>query len=485
MKSIHAWIALLLLFGACSPPPSEQGDSQEHDTSSTNRIAIPPMVRSNLGITFATVEKRNVANTLRIPGAFETLPSAEIEYYSAVSGTVVFKVQQYQKVQAGDVLYTLDSTEWRDLQKTIANTINTIRANYQTLQSINKQLGAIKEHQQMQQELVDIWRTRIDSLKTLVDAGAGKAAELAEAHSKHAEARTTLAHMHENEIQLEKQKATLEERLANDSSTTPLLVKQAIPEMEVYDHAHDLLLSTAASLLGIAEEKLMKPVSPDNKVPVWRHTDMIAVRASRAGIVSSLNVSNGSWVSSHQLILATLDPEKTRFRAVGLQSDLNRLSDGLPVSIIPKSIDEKYHGEAATGELQVGLEADPIQRTIDLIVMPFSTPAWARPGVSAIAEINLSPDTEKELAIPQSSLVRDGVETFFFLRDPDDPDQVIRTPADLGKSDGEWVEVLSEVIEGDEVVLQGAYELNLTSSGAPQEGGHFHADGTWHAGEGE
>jgi hypothetical protein len=35
--------------------------------------------------------------------------------------------------------------------------------------------------------------------------------------------------------------------------------------------------------------------------------------------------------------------------------------------------------------------------------------------------------------------------------------------------------------EGDEVVLDGVFELNLTGAGKPQGRGHFHADGTWHA----
>ena len=39
--------------------------------------------------------------------------------------------------------------------------------------------------------------------------------------------------------------------------------------------------------------------------------------------------------------------------------------------------------------------------------------------------------------------------------------------------------------DGDEVVLAGAYELMLASSGTVTKGGHFHADGTFHADEQE
>jgi hypothetical protein len=53
--------------------------------------------------------------------------------------------------------------------------------------------------------------------------------------------------------------------------------------------------------------------------------------------------------------------------------------------------------------------------------------------------------------------------------------------ADLGVSDGKWVVVKSGVKEGDEVVLDGVYELKLAGGGKPMGGGHFHADGAFHA----
>jgi hypothetical protein len=70
----------------------------------------------------------------------------------------------------------------------------------------------------------------------------------------------------------------------------------------------------------------------------------------------------------------------------------------------------------------------------------------------------------------------------FFLRNPKDPDEVMRIEADLGTSDGRWVEVKSGLVEGDEVVLGGGYALML-ASGPQQKAGHFHADGTFHADE--
>ena len=55
--------------------------------------------------------------------------------------------------------------------------------------------------------------------------------------------------------------------------------------------------------------------------------------------------------------------------------------------------------------------------------------------------------------------------------------------ADLGVSDGRWAVINSGVKVGDEVVLNGVYELKLATSSTAQKGGHFHADGTFHAEE--
>ncbi len=85
--------------------------------------------------------------------------------------------------------------------------------------------------------------------------------------------------------------------------------------------------------------------------------------------------------------------------------------------------------------------------------------------------------------MPLHAVVRDGLTPIIFKRDPKDPDKVIRMEADLGIDDGRWVVVKSGVKEGDEVVLDGVYQLMLATSGTAAKGGHFHSDGTFHEGE--
>jgi hypothetical protein len=78
---------------------------------------------------------------------------------------------------------------------------------------------------------------------------------------------------------------------------------------------------------------------------------------------------------------------------------------------------------------------------------------------------------------------RDGLTPIIFRRDPNNPNEAIRMEADLGLDDGRWVAILSGLADGDEVVLDGGFQLMLATSGSIQQGGHFHPDGTFHEGE--
>lgn len=121
--------------------------------------------------------------------------------------------------------------------------------------------------------------------------------------------------------------------------------------------------------------------------------------------------------------------------------------------------------------------------------MPAERQPWMRDGVSAHLELVVDGSAKPEIAIPVACTVRDGLETVFFRRDPRNPDRVTRVVAEVGPSDGEWVVVYGGVMPGDEVVRDGIYELKLSGEGKPPTDGdgrpqigHFHADGTWHAG---
>jgi hypothetical protein len=119
-------LTLLLLFclslPACDRGGGEAGSGPEEEEAGaapTNRVDIPTSVRSNLGITFATVERRNVANTIRVPGSFELQPLARHEYRLILPGHIEFDVKQFDKVVVGTPLYRFRSPQWLELQSRV------------------------------------------------------------------------------------------------------------------------------------------------------------------------------------------------------------------------------------------------------------------------------------------------------------------------------------------------------------------------------
>jgi multidrug efflux pump subunit AcrA (membrane-fusion protein) len=164
-----------------------------------------------------------------------------------------------------------------------------------------------------------------------------------------------------------------------------------------------------------------------------------------------------------------------------MQSDLGRLFDGLPARIVPPAGGSLDLQNTMSGVLQIGMAADAEERTLELLVVPEQLAPWARPGVAAFLEVVVS-GGQPELAVPASVVVQDGLERVIFRRDPANPNAVQRVPAELGISDGRWIVVEHGLQAGDEVVLDGVYQLMLATSGTVQQGGHFDPDGTFHTG---
>lgn len=445
----------------------------------TNRINVPESVRGNLGITFAKVESRRVAQTIRVPGRFEYMPEARREYRTMLAGRVELLVKQLDAVQPGQPLYRLSSAQWRELQQRLSDAESTIRQSEARVGAIPTLIAAHRRHEEILEQSIALWERRLAKLEESERTGVVTAGDVVSASSTLASQRAELAEILEKEADLE---------------------GQIVAAQAEHDAAHArfrLLIATASTLLGMDENVLAAPYDIDQHLHTgihsheetrplplakWRQINEIIVSATDSGAVEALGLTNGAWAAEGALVLTTVDPKRLRFRATAMQSDLGRLADGLPARIIPPKGGTLERQATMDATLTLGLGADAQERTAELIAVPKETAGWARVGVAAHLDVTTAGGTET-LAIPLSSVIQDGLSKVFFRRDPNDPDKVIRMEADLGVNDGRWIVVESGVREGDEVVLDGVYQLMIATSGTVEKGGHFHSDGTFHAGE--
>jgi hypothetical protein len=450
--SAFARILFSALAGAiagCSRPAAVVDEEEPHAEPPTNRIDVPEIVRRNLGITFAKVERQRLAAVLRLPGAFEALPQARIEHRAPLAGRLELHVAPLQAVQPGDLLATIDAPEWRAMQRQLADLDTEATVVAAHLAAAEPLLAAHHAHEASLREALDVVQERLRRLTATHESLGGQAQALADARVLRAQLQAQLA------------------EAAEQHTETTARIARLTADRDAIAGRRSSLLAAAAAVFGRAVEA------------DWRDRALLEVRAAGPGVVADLPATTGAFVAAHDLVAATLDPTRVRFRASALQSDLGRLRDGLRCELTPTGATDPLARVA--GALQLGAAADPVRRTLDVFVVPDAQAPFLRAGVVGFAAIETTAMARPELTVPRRALLTDGLQRVFFRRDPADPDRVIRVEADVGLDDGRWVEIRSGIVDGDEVVLDGAYELMLASSTGARRGGHFHADGTWHA----
>ena len=462
--------------GGSNTSNNVHNESDGHDhakdevATDPNRIAIPVAVRSNLGISFVQVERRRVEQTLRVPGRFEYLPTARREYRTAIPGQVELLVKQFDRVDIGQPLYRLESPSWREMQQQLANATAQIERLEARLNTFEPLFAAHQQHEDSLHESVAVWNDRVKQLQSIREAGGGRIDELAQARASLASTRAELADVLEKKAELDAER------------------QQTEADLRAAQARSEYLLYAASTIVSKSRSELTTLVKTDQGMrPAWASITQIEITATEEGVVEILGLTNGSWTDEKTPVLTVVQPDQLRFRASGLQSDLGVLRDGLPGRIVPPT--PTAVGRAVpltntmTGTIVLGLAGDPDERTLDVFIVPDELKSWARPGVAAQLEIVTDSTMSAELAIPLAAVQRDGLSPVIFRRDPSNPNEAIRMEADLGMDDGRWVALLSGVRDGDEVVLDGAFQLMLATSGSIQKGGHFHSDGTFHEGE--
>lgn len=408
------------------PRQVDQGVSTSDDaTPPTNRINIPPSVQKNLGITFARIERRPVRSTSRFAGQFELKPDAIQEYGMLVPGHIRLEVRHLDSVVTGQTLFQIQSPEWFELLSQIDLSRAGVEHARARLEAAQSRLNALEKNIYTPADL------RAQSVELTADL-------------RHAEAR----------LETDLQKAC---RLLNavNGPDSPAHTPQSLME--------------SINVEGLSNS-------------YYKSLEWIPVKALKDGLIDTIHVTSGSYLDASTPVVRCIDPEGIRFKAVGLQDDLDIIQNSNHAFIVRPQSDSTQLNEKAEAEIVLGYGSRQETGTVDIYATVIERCPWARPGLRAFLEVWTDNSGGPVLAVPRSAIIRDGLDSVFFKKDPANPSQVIRTEADMGAQDGRWVELKSGVGPNDEVVLNGAYELKLASeqNGLSQKGGHFHADGSYH-----
>lgn len=207
----------------------------------------------------------------------------------------------------------------------------------------------------------------------------------------------------------------------------------------------------------------------------WRATGGAGfdLRSPIDGVVAFTEVLPGRVVSEGTPLLTVVDARRLWVEAHVFESDAARIfaTPGLELEVsgheLPLVLDTGHGAEVVS----VGSAIDPRTRTVPVIVA-FDNPGNLMPGMFAQARV-YTDESRGAVAIPTRAVVDDGGFATVFVMDGGE--SFFKRRVVTGARDGDWVEVVSGVADGERVVSRGAWEVKLaTMPGAIPAHGHQH-----------
>ena len=450
-------IAALSILASCSRDHEHPGKAPETaDEKPTNRLAVPPEVVANLGITFEQATRGKVGAWISVPGELYVPGTHRWNLRAPARGRLTAVALRWKTVEAGEVIAELMSPKLREAQQDLfaahslqARAKEESEAAHARLAEGEVQLIAARELASASLERLEHLRKLNKGTNTFV------AKELLESQRQHAEAG----------------RAALEAAVRRDALRETVRGKDLLrtqAQLRVDGH-----MDAFSILSGRTRKELL---AGQEGSETWKTLESIIVRAPASGTIVDVPVSRGETVDENAPLTLILDPSELRFRGWLPEGDLRSLrSDAtvrveLPGGIAPittRLLGPMPVADSATRRVQVEATVPNPDKTLPQ-------------GLSATAHIRVKESAGEEVLLPEDCVVTDGLEMIVFRRDPGDAGFVIRTPVELGLRGAGNVEVLSGVLAGDLVVQDGIYQLKQTGMGKPPKGGHFHFDGTWH-----
>ncbi len=194
---------------------------------------------------------------------------------------------------------------------------------------------------------------------------------------------------------------------------------------------------------------------PGNPPPV------IELKAPGSGLVFTSHVQLGNPVEPSTEMMDIVDLSTIWAVAQVPEDMVSKMKPGTKAHIrIPALGDEIIDGTL----LRFETKADSQGATIGAIFELNNEAIRLRPGMRAEFSIVIS-SREEVLAVPREALQGDAANRVVFIKHLELPNSFTRMPVATGESNDRYIEILSGLFEGDEVVTKGSYALSFSSGG--------------------
>ncbi|MDE6410725.1 MAG: efflux RND transporter periplasmic adaptor subunit [Muribaculaceae bacterium] len=186
-----------------------------------------------------------------------------------------------------------------------------------------------------------------------------------------------------------------------------------------------------------------------------------------AGTVTSLLASDGSYVEVGAPVAAIAADGRLTLRAKTSSDNYSHLRDVRDVRL--QTSDGRSILLSTLGGKTGGISSEGGYATI---TFTFNNDGTLAPGSTVQAWL-LSSGVENVISLPLTAITEQQGESFVYKEVL--PEHYLKIPVTLGLSDGERIEILSGVEEGDRIVTSGVTTVRLAESSGAVPSGHNHS----------
>ncbi|MCI0534192.1 MAG: efflux RND transporter periplasmic adaptor subunit [Verrucomicrobiales bacterium] len=257
--------------------------------------------------------------------------------------------------------------------------------------------------------------------------------------------------------------------------TKKLADQNAKSERELQEAELSLQTARASYEAAAAFRSTYRQLSDPNRGTPPKEPDSFAaleLRAPIAGVINQLGAGLGQPIRADHIVFQILNPEVLWIEARVPEAALVRIPENADASFAASGGDLVSIKAAGGGRVFAGLEVDAATRTVPLVYEAKNGNRKVRVGqaVSLYVETHRA---EEAVAIPDSAIVEEAGNFIAFVQVSGETFQ--KRELKLGIRDGNLVQVLDGVNEGERVVTKGAMAIRLASvSGVIPAHGHAH-----------
>jgi len=213
------------------------------------------------------------------------------------------------------------------------------------------------------------------------------------------------------------------------------------------------LATTQATAQSMLDEQQSKVNSTKAQLDIARQqlNDM-TIRAPFTGHLGLRRVSQGAYVSSGTVITTLDDMQQLRVEFSIAERYLAEVAVGMPITVTNVAYGNiPFHGEVSA----IDTRLDPITRSVTLHGIIANESLQLRPGM--LLNVQLQLEKRDVLRVSEKALLPQQNRHYVFIVDSDN--KVQQKEVEIGQRIPGWVEVLSGLRDGDEIIIEGVQKV--------------------------